>query len=1056
MADEIRARLVYDVSAAQAAVRGIGADLDRLEKPITLSIVVNDAQLTEAVANVQLLKEEVANLAGAIALDDSALAVADEELAAINSELGDLTGTVAVDDSELATAETEVEDLTSSLDALSGVEVGVAGLDGVAADASAAATELDSVGAAADSAAVDMNAVSASVTDTASGLLNVGAAAGAATGDLGSVSGITDSLAGAFEVATGAATGLAETVSADLGPALGAIGVGVGALAASFGAIGVFTDKVVEKATAATSASERFNLILGDQADAVSQVDLAGFDESLSTLVNRLGSGTAAVREADASIFELGKTTGASGDQVALTVEQINLLATRAVALKPSLGDVGDVADRMQSALARGGRFAANFGLALSSTEINARAAELALARGSDQVEQFDKIAAGAALSTEKLGGALKSDIEAGADNVAFSFKRLQLEFSKALTEIGKPLISPAIDLLTAAIPVGVDFAKTFGAAAQAILPAVTSITSALEPLIKIFTDEFAAVLVELAPDIKAVGDELAASLSDPRTVQTMRDLAKSTGDLLIAIGPLLPLLLDIGPILQYTVNPPLEAFAQALEDTDRLLQPLFLGISVGLRNLGIEIGPPLDETKEAAHGVAIGLGEIALEADKLSTVGGENGFTGIIEDALISVRDRAEEAADQLREDRDAAEEMKNKMDVARGSVDALAKAIKEGFDKPTTFDLAVAQADFEKAKADAQKSILELVNNPKLTGTERLSGGLDIVSSLTNQFGDLLSEQEKLGKLTPEQLAASRDSFKQMADNLLLQFGAPQATIDAFNKGLDDATDPKKIDIQVDTDTAGTKLDGLRNKLLVLTTDVAEPKIQVDDDEANDDLDGIHDKLAAIDETSVEPTVGLNDQISGALSGINVSLALIDVTDVTPTVTLDDQATPGLNALATKLGGIHDLVLGIGLGIGGGIGGIIAGFEDGGIVDSPTLAVMGERNKRELVLPLEGPWDRQMDLLDQSGVLARLEAQFTEEEQTRAASVNRALAWRAPVGTAGPSTADLDAIATRMENAARLAAAESRPIHAPITVPSLRDEHETARILRRKLVRL
>lgn len=513
-------------------------------------------------------------------------------------------------DSAVTAADAVVAPEVDTTEIASGIDSAIASVQGesveigVIADTTQAQTAINDLGS-------DASGAGAAVGDLADQTGALSTAAGLASGELDSVGGVTKTLGDGMNAAVEGSTNLVEKLGVELPEAAGVLTTALASVTAGLGIIGGFTDLVVGKATKAQSATERFNLILGDSADKLEHVNIGGFNESLADMTARLGSGASAVRQADASIFELGLNTGSSRDQIEQTAEQINVLATRAVALKPSLGDVGDVADRMQSALARGGRFASNFGLALSSTEINARAMELAMARGSTQVEQFDKIAAGAQLSTEKLGASLKTDIEAGSENVEFSFKRIQREFNAALVALGKPLISPTLDILKSAIPIGIEFANILGEISADALPIVSSLVHGIEPLVKIVSKDLIGALKELRPVVDSISREISDALADPATVQSVKDLSKATADTVKALGPLLPLLMPIGDELKLVAG-----FAEdAAISMNNVIGPL-LAIEDKAYQLGFGIARATHEQDIAAQRRDYRIQQIRHEAD--------------------------------------------------------------------------------------------------------------------------------------------------------------------------------------------------------------------------------------------------------------------------------------------------------------------------------------------------------------------------------------------------------------------------------------------------------
>lgn len=314
--------------------------------------------------------------------------------------------------------------------------------------------------------------------------------------------------AGEFGILGLAAKGAAGEIGAGT-EALHLFGAGGVAAAGAIGAVAVVTKDLFSNAVSARSAQERFNLILGESAEVVEKIDIGGLNTDLEHLAVSLGSTGKDLENAASKIFGLGVNSGIAAPQVAETTKEVIALASRAVALNPQLGNVGDAAQRLFTGLARGGRFAANFNLALTSAEITARAlADTGKATAAD-LTIYEKAAAGAALATEKLGGSLGKDIEEGSKNVAFSISSLKAEFESFLEAAGQPLIDPLIESLQHLLPVAVSLAGAFGEVlpplvdvANEILEGVAPAFDLLGPVITVVVDalKVAAVVLNAIP----------------------------------------------------------------------------------------------------------------------------------------------------------------------------------------------------------------------------------------------------------------------------------------------------------------------------------------------------------------------------------------------------------------------------------------------------------------------------------------------------------------------------------------------------------------------------
>lgn len=295
---------------------------------------------------------------------------------------------------------------------------------------------------------------------------------------------------GAAELATGHVGGLKEAVGGIEGVSGGAI-AGVAALAAG-------AAELVHEGLNAESAVQRFNTIVGDLAERVEHVHVGTLSEDLGKLGRQFGSTEAEMQNTTASLVQFARNSGASDDAAVRFANNINALAARAVALNPALGNVADVADSMAVRLARGGRFAANFGIALTSSEVAARASADANGKASNELTIFEKAAAGAQIAAERYGSTIGKDVANGAENAANQQKALTAELKESLEEIGRPLVAPFLDVLRTAIPDVQQLGIILGQLAEAALPVIkTGLDLLVGPLqlvstlVQGFTDAF-------------------------------------------------------------------------------------------------------------------------------------------------------------------------------------------------------------------------------------------------------------------------------------------------------------------------------------------------------------------------------------------------------------------------------------------------------------------------------------------------------------------------------------------------------------------------------------
>jgi hypothetical protein len=256
----------------------------------------------------------------------------------------------------------------------------------------------------------------------------------------------TESTSALGEAATGALGGMGG-----LGGAAGGAASGLGATAAAGAGAAAGLFAFAQSAIDAESAGQRFELIAGSLGPELQTIDVGGLSGDIGDLALQLGSSDEAMLNATASFVTFGESTGASRDEIVQASNDINALALRAVALNPSLGDAGAVADRMTNALARGGRATTQFGIGLTSAEINARAMADTGKQNAAELTQFEKAAAGAAIATERLGESMGTDFAAGSQNARTEWNRMTESLGEASEQVGSTML-PAIENITEAV----------------------------------------------------------------------------------------------------------------------------------------------------------------------------------------------------------------------------------------------------------------------------------------------------------------------------------------------------------------------------------------------------------------------------------------------------------------------------------------------------------------------------------------------------------------------------------------------------------------------------
>lgn len=438
--------------------------------------------------------EVVLDISSALAELDNLGTALDSIVASFSTDLSDAITTASATPLEVqADTSGAIEEIDNAINTAANTPLDVK------ADASTVTDEIDSAISAADTT-IQVEA------DT-SGLDALATSAENATGAVDGTSAATKGL--------GIAQGLAGGEVASLGEGFSALGPEAGLAVAGIGAVGAVSYDLFKKALDLNEAEFRFNTILGDQASIVDHVNIGGLNSDIKDLAIEVGGSNEALKNAAANIFQLGSANGTAAPQVSKVTDEIIALASRAVALKPSLGDVGTVADNMTRGLSRGGRFAANFGLSLTASEIQARAFSDTGKTVASQLTIFDKAAAGAEISVEKLGNKLGQDVATGASSAEVSFKSLKANLEETLAEFGKPLIPEFLKVIKEGQPIVKDFAKIFADLGEVLLPIAKVVLPILTKEIDFIAKDFDELPKLIKPvvivfkDIKLVAEQV-------------------------------------------------------------------------------------------------------------------------------------------------------------------------------------------------------------------------------------------------------------------------------------------------------------------------------------------------------------------------------------------------------------------------------------------------------------------------------------------------------------------------------------------------------------------
>lgn len=315
--------------------------------------------------------------------------------------------------------------------------------------------------------------VEADTTNASAQMSDLGDAAGGAREGVEGLEGSVAGLGAAVGIAEGSAKELVSTIG-EMGGESTAVAAG-GILALAGATAGFFTEGLN-----AVSAGQRFNLVLGDMANKAEEIDINGLDTSMEDLGIQFGSTGAEMENANSKLFQFAINAGATKEKAVEFAQQVETLAARAISLNPQLGTLADVTETLGPKLARGGRFASEFGLALTPAEIAARAlSDTGKTLNADLTVQ-EKAMAGAEIASERYGATLAGTVAEGSKNAAVEVESLKASFKEALEQIGVPIVAPVFDILKEAEPDAVMIAETLGTLAKDVLPVVAAALGAV------------------------------------------------------------------------------------------------------------------------------------------------------------------------------------------------------------------------------------------------------------------------------------------------------------------------------------------------------------------------------------------------------------------------------------------------------------------------------------------------------------------------------------------------------------------------------------------------
>lgn len=684
-------------------------------------------------------------------------------------------------------------DLASALEPLQSVSVSVpvdANVDDVPSEIEAAAGDVTlQVPVDADTASAEAELeslpdppavvvpVEADTSQAEADINALGDSAGGATTALTGLSSAGTGLGVAAGVAGGGASELTGALG-DLGPAAAA---GVGGLAAITAAATQF----FQAASGNVQAAQRLNNTFGEFSDTVQKVDIGGLNTTLDELGQRLGTNASDTQEAAANLGNMAQAAGQSQEASAGFANQVVTLSARAVALNPALGDVSDVSDRLGTALARGGRFAQQYGLSLTTTEINARALADTGKQNVTQLTQVEKSAAGAAIATERYGSTLNEVITKGAESPIVQLKALKNRFAEFTEEIGKPLLTPALDLLTQIQPTLKNVASLLSTLAQALLPIGQAAFTALQPLIDGVLNTANALVSSLLPVIQTAAQAF-TSLVQPIAgglargldglVKGFLPLADAIQKVVAENGPLIELLgTTLGTLAEgagLTIGAVAEVIGRlvsALSDLGAFTNPL---ISIA-EELGL-----IDKSSTAAAGSLDKVGSTAkasvttLADLNKSLEEADAGFAQMITTSSAFSKDSA--VVDALRQTRIPFADLKKDLgDLDKGMKDFVARAIEAG-------QVTITSPEGVKLTGAEVRNL-----NGTLTDYLNTSGAIVQGNGLVASFAAQANATEAQAQATFSAIAAqqglTQEQINSIGANAAAQFG-----VDSYSNRL------------------------------------------------------------------------------------------------------------------------------------------------------------------------------------------------------------------------------------------------------------------------------
>lgn len=328
--------------------------------------------------------------------------------------------------------------------------------------------------------------VNADTSEAQTQMQDLGGSADTASGGLEKVKAAGDGIGVMGEMAGGSIAGLGGSMGA-LGPEGAAAGAGVGV-------VGGFIDKMFNSAVQGDGAAMRFSQTLGQLAGGFDKNPIDGMNMSLEQLGQHFGSTKAQMENSLSNMFQFGNAAGKTQQQTAGFSSQVEMLAARAVSLNPGLGSVSDASNKLELALARGGKFASAYGISLSTAEIKARALAETGKKSAGDLTIQDKAFAGASIAAERYGKESLPQIAKGMENPINKQKSFTVELDNMFEKLGKPLIAPMFEIMKSIVPVIGIVAKIFADLGKDFLPMVAKMLQDSMPAWQMLDSVFKAI----------------------------------------------------------------------------------------------------------------------------------------------------------------------------------------------------------------------------------------------------------------------------------------------------------------------------------------------------------------------------------------------------------------------------------------------------------------------------------------------------------------------------------------------------------------------------------